>query len=135
MRNATAGSRQRRTFPPHPSRALEELVWTVATLDGPRAATLLSGLADPLQPTALGILERAARRTRGERHARLARVFAPRPMPLATSEEIPGLLGTEVRNQLSSRDGAATSSASERMTRWARRLLAERGELGTDRDP
>jgi hypothetical protein len=106
-------------------RALEELVRTVAVLDGPRAGSLLSGLGETVRPAALGLLRRLERCSRGERHARLASAFAPRPSLLAAAEGIPGRVGAELRESLA-RGGSPDPAGDETPTaRWARRLLLE----------
>ena len=107
-----------------PDLALEELVRTVAVLDGPRAEALLSGLGEGVRPAALGLLRRLQRCTRAERHARLASAFAPRPSLLATAEVIPGRLGAEVRERLA-RSGSREAADDTPAARWARRLLLE----------
>lgn len=108
-------------------RPLEELVRTVAALDGRRSAQLLSGLCDTVRPAALALLSRLERSTRAERHARLASAFAPRPALLAAAEGIPGRLGAEVREGLAR--GASPEAARDvsPTARWARRLLLELG--------
>jgi|GEM_PF-561905 hypothetical protein len=104
---------------------LEELVRTVAALDGPGAADLLSGLSASVRPDALGLLRRLERGDRAERHARLAMVLARRPPSPRDTEGIPGRLGREVRERLAQPgrpDGPADASL---LARWSRRLLCE----------
>jgi len=106
-------------------RALEELVRTVAALDGPRAPLLLSGLGDGVRPAAFALIRRLERSSRAERHARLASVFAPRPPLLAVAEEIPGRLGAEVREGLARGTAPEQARDASPTARWARRLLLE----------
>jgi hypothetical protein len=107
------------------TRALEELVRTVAVLDGRRAEALLSGLGEAVLPSALGLLRRLERCSRAERHARLASAFSQRPSLLAAADGIPGRLGVEVREALAL--GATPEPAGDDSPtgRWARRLLLE----------
>jgi len=126
MRSRKLGGRGRRpASPTRTLRALDELVCTVVALDGARAPTLLSGLSDVLRPTALELVARVEGRGRADRHALLASAFAARPAALASAQDIPGRLGSEVRRQLPSRWSAAAVSGSGRMERWARRILLE----------
>lgn len=126
MRRRNLEGRGRRpASPTQTPRALDELVCTVVALDGARAPTLLSGLSDVLRQTALELVARVERCGRAERHALLASAFAARPAALATAQDIPGRLGSEVRKQLASRGSAAAVSGSGRMERWARRILLE----------
>ena len=119
---AGRGSRARRA---ERARALEELVRTVAALDGPRAPLLLSGLGDGVRPAAFALIRRLERCSRAERHARLASAFAPRPVPLAAAEGIPGRLGAEIREGLARRTAPEQARDASPTARWARRLLLE----------
>ena len=110
------------------ARALEELVWTVAVLDGQRASTLLSGLCETVRPAALALLQRLERCSRAERHARLASAFAPRPALLAAAEGIPGRLGAEVRAALTRNPSPEPAQDDSPTARWARRVVLELGE-------
>jgi len=119
---AGRGNRSRRA---EGALALEELVRTVAALDGPRARVLLSGLGDTVRPAAFALLRRLERCSRAERHARLASVFAPRPALLAAVEGIPGRLGAEVRKGLARGTVPEPARDASPTARWARRLLLE----------
>ena len=110
---------------PHAVGALEELVRTVAALDGPRAALLLSGLSEALRPTALELLRHVERSSRADRHARLARAFAFRPASAEGAEAIPGRLGVEVRGRLAREHALAEGPGSGPLARWAARLVLE----------
>ena len=109
----------------HVSLALEELVRTVAALDGPRAAALLCGLSEALRPAALELLHRVERSSRADRHVGLASAFAPRPAARASAQGIPGLVGAEVRKRLAPGGARSSVSRSEPLARWARRLVIE----------
>jgi hypothetical protein len=115
-------------------RALEDLVRTVAVLDGLRARSLLSGLGEDARPAALRLLRRLERCSRAERHARLASAFARRPSLVSAAEGIPGRLGAEVRAVLARGTSVDPVADDAPITRWARRLLLElvRGAPGTD---
>ena len=107
------------------TRALEELVRTVAALDGARAEQLLSGLGAAVRPAALGLLRRLDRCSRAERHAALASAFAARPSLLAAAEGIPGRLGADVREALARGATSEPAGGDSPTARWARRLLLE----------
>jgi hypothetical protein len=104
-------------------RALEELVWTVAALDGTRTEELLSGLDERLRSRALGLLRRLECSSRSDRHGRLADAFTLQAAPGRTAEGIPGPLGIEVRRGLA----LPLPGSSGPLARWARRLMLEIG--------
>jgi len=124
MRNRKVGSRRERPVPPRTLRALDELVCAVAALHGARGPTLLSGLSEMLRPIAMGLVERTTQRNRAERHALLASTFAARFTAPATSQDLFGNLGSEVRKVLPRRNAAAAPRAGK-LERWARRILLE----------
>jgi hypothetical protein len=104
---------------------LEELVRTVAALDGPGAADLLSGLSASVRPGALDLLRCLERGDRAERHARLAMVLARRPASPRDTEGIPGRLGMDVRERLGQPGGPHGPADASLLARWSRRLLCE----------
>jgi hypothetical protein len=107
------------------TRQLEELVRTVAALDGPRSVEMLSGLSSSIRPRALALLGQLEQGNRAERHARLATVFGRKSRPSADLGGVPGRLGMLVRAQ---RDGPGAGNRftdAGSLARWARRLLAE----------
>ena len=108
-----------------PGRALEELVWTVAALDGTRTEELLSGLDERLRSRALGLLRRLERSDRSDRHGRLAHAFMPQAVPGRIAEGIPGRLGIEVRRGLAL---PLPGPGAGPLAGWARRLMLEIGD-------
>ena len=110
---------------PHCTRQLEELVRTVAALDGARAGELLSGLPSRVRPRALGLLRWVEKGNRAERHARLASVLGRQSPASADLEGVPGRLGTLLRAQPGGLRGDDRTTDGVSLIRWARRLLAE----------
>jgi hypothetical protein len=100
-------------------------VLTVALLDGPRAATLLSGVCEGIRPAALEALRGLEQCSRAERHARLASALAWRPVPLVATAGIPGRLGAEVREALAGDPSSEAGRTDSATACWARRLLLE----------
>lgn len=106
------------------ARALDLLVLTVSVLNPNRAASLLTGLAEPLRLAALPRCLRLEEMGRAGRHAALARACGHREASgAARAEDIPGPLGAEVRRMLAME--AAGSGCSGPVERWARRLARE----------
>jgi hypothetical protein len=118
-------SREQDDRAPRCARQIEELVRTVAALDGPRAADLLSGLSGSARPHALQLLGHLERGHRSERHARLATVFARPPPSPAGLEGVPGRLGTLLRARPDGPGTGERTTDAGSLARWARRLLAE----------
>jgi hypothetical protein len=114
-----------RPLPRCSGQRLEELVRTVAALDGPAAAELLSGLSVSVRPVALELLRRLERGDRAERHARLAMLLARGPASPRDAEGIPGRLGMEVRERLGQPGSPHGPADSSLLARWSRRLLCE----------
>ena len=126
MRHGNLGAGKRTRSPKaEKTRALEELVRTVAVLDGGRAETLLSGLGTAVRPAALALLRRLDRCSRSERHAGLASALAARPLFLAAAEGIPGRLGAGVREALARGATSEPAGDDSPTARWARRILLE----------
>jgi len=121
------GRTQRDRAEPSPgcTRQLEELVRTVAALDGPRAVEMLSGLSSSLRPRALELLGQLEGGSRAERHARLATVFGRKSARSADPRGVPGRLGILLRAQLDGLGAGTRSTDAGSLARWARRLLAE----------
>ena len=110
---------------PSRPRQIEELVRTVAALDGPRAVELLSGLSGSIRQGALELLGGLEEGNRAERHARLANVLGRQSPSSADLEGVPGRLGMLVRAQLDRAGGGDRTTDAGFLARWARRLLAE----------
>lgn len=110
---------------PRCTRQLEELVRTVAALDGARAAELLSGLSGRVRPRALGLLRWLEKGNRAERHARLASLLGRQLPSSADLEGVPGRLGALLRAQPGGLRGDDRTTGGGSLVRWARRLLAE----------
>ena len=126
MRRGNLGAGKRtRAREAEGTRAIEELVRTVAVLDGPRAEALLSGLGAAVRPAALGLLRRLDRCTRAERHAGLVSAFAARPSLRAAADGIPGRLGAAVHEVLARGATPEPAGDDSPSARWVRRLLLE----------
>ena len=106
---------------------LEDLVATVAALDGARAELLLSGLDEPLRLQGLELLTQLRRASRAEQHAQLADAFGCAPALPRAVEGIPGRLGVAVRSRAVRGPPAPGQAGEGLLARWARRLLLELG--------